>query len=70
MAANNIQNTILCQAQPEKRTYSVGEIADMLQISKNRAYVLCKQSAFKTVKFGKYVRISKTSFDNWLDNAD
>ena len=70
MAANNIQNTILCQAQTEKRTYSVGEIADMLQISKNRAYALCKQSAFKTVKIGKYVRISKTSFDNWLDNAD
>ena len=68
MAANNIQNTILCQAQSEKRTYSVGEIADMPQISKNRA--LCKQFAFRTAKIGKYVRISKTSFDNWLDNAD
>ena len=42
----------------------------MLQISKSRAYALCKQSQFKTVKIGKYVRISKSSFDNWLDSAE
>ena len=70
MAAENYQNTTMRQAQPEKRTYDLQEVADMLQISKSRAYALCKKSQFKTVKIGKYVRISKTSFDNWLDSAE
>lgn len=55
------------QAISEKRTYSVQEIADILQISRSMAYNLCKQSLFKTVKVGKYVRVSKPSFDEWLD---
>lgn len=42
----------------------------MLQISKSRAYALCKQAQFKTVKIGKYVRISKSSFDSGLDSAE
>ena len=56
------------RAMNEKRTYSVMEIADILQISKSKAYGLCKESHFKTVKIGKYVRISKASFDDWLDS--
>ena len=55
------------QAVSEKRTYSVQEIADILQISRSMANNLCKQSLFKTVKVGKYVRVSKPSFDEWLD---
>ena len=55
------------QAVSEKRTYSVQEIADILQISRSMAYNLCKQPLFKTVKVGKYVRVSKPSFDEWLD---
>lgn len=58
------------QAGSEKRTYSVQEIADILQISRSMAYTLCRQSLFKTVKVGKYVRISKPSFDDWLDRKD
>ena len=56
------------QANSEKRTYSVQEIAEILQISRSMAYNLCKQSLFKTVKIGKYVRVSKPSFDDWLDS--
>ena len=56
------------QANSEKRTYSVQEIAEILQISRSMAYNLCKQSLFKTVKVGKYVRVSKASFDDWLDS--
>ena len=55
-------------ANSEKRTYSVQEIAEILQISRSMAYNLCKQSLFKTVKVGKYVRVSKPSFDDWLDS--
>lgn len=53
-----------------QRTYSVMEIAEILQISKSKAYALCKESLFKTVKIGKYVRVSKASFDSWLDSVD
>lgn len=56
------------QAHSEKRTYSVQEIADILQISRSMAYNLCQQSLFKTVRIGKYIRVSKPSFDEWLDN--
>jgi len=69
MSTEEINNTAI-QAEGEKRTYSVQEIAEILQISKSMAYELCKRSLFKTVKVGKYVRISKTSFDDWLDSAD
>jgi len=69
MSTDEINNTAI-QAEGEKRTYSVQEIAEILQISKSMAYELCKRSLFKTVKVGKYVRISKTSFDDWLDSAD
>ena len=55
-------------ASNEKRTYSVQEIADILQISRSMAYNLCSQSLFKTVRVGKYVRVSKPSFDEWLDS--
>ena len=70
MAAEKFQNTNLRQAQPEKRTYSVPEIAEILQIRKSRAHALCEQSQFKPVQIGKYVRISKTSFDSWLDSTE
>lgn len=56
------------QANSEKRTYSVQEIAEILQFSRSMAYNLCKQSLFKTVKVGKYGRVSKPSFDDWLDS--
>ena len=55
-------------AENEKRTYSVQEIADILQISRSMAYNLCSKSLFKTVRVGKYVRVSKPSFDEWLDS--
>lgn len=64
------ETNLQIQASSEKRTYSVQEIADILQISRSMAYNLCRQSLFKTVKVGKYVRISKSSFDDWLDSKN
>ena len=69
MAAKDTNLTAI-QAEGEKRTYSVSEIAEILQISKSMAYELCKKALFKTVKVGKYVRISKPSFDDWLDSVN
>jgi len=52
---------------PEKRTYKVEEIAEILSIGRSSAYDLIHQGLFKTVKIGTAIRISKKSFDEWLD---
>lgn len=51
----------------EKRTYTVPEIQDILGIGKNSAYSLVKSGAFRTVRIGGSIRVSKKSFDKWLD---
>ena len=56
------------QAVNEKKTYSVLEVADILQISKSKAYELCKNAEFKVVRLGRTIRVSKASFDAWLDS--
>lgn len=55
---------------PEKRTYKVEEIAEILEIGRSSAYDLIHQGMFKTVKIGTAIRISKKSFDEWLDSMD
>lgn len=52
----------------EKRTYTVDEIQDILNISRATAYELVKTDNFKVIRVGRTIRISKKSFDEWLDN--
>ena len=52
-----------------KRVYTVEEIEAILGISKNTAYALVKSGEFHSVKIGGQYRISKKSFDDWLDNV-
>lgn len=52
----------------DKRTYTVNEIQSILAIGKNSAYALVNSGLFRTVKIGNSIRISKKSFDEWLDN--
>lgn len=54
----------------EKRIYTVDEIQDILGIGRNSAYNLVKSGAFHSVRIGGNIRISKKSFDDWLDHAD
>ena len=54
----------------EKRVYSVDEIAEILNISKGSAYELIKQGMFHTVQIGSAIRVSKRSFDEWLDRQN
>lgn len=56
-------------SQFEKRTYTVDEIQDILGISKTSAYRLVKKNLFHVVRIGGAIRISKKSFDEWLDNS-
>ena len=39
-------------------------------ISRPTAYNLVKQGVFHSVRVGGHIRISKKSFDDWLDHAD
>lgn len=52
---------------PELRAYKVEDIAEMLNIGRTSAYALVKEGHFKVVRVGNAIRISKKSFDEWLD---
>ena len=62
----NTQNTVA----ETKRTYTVEEIAKLLCIGKTTAYALVKEGHFKIVRIGSAIRISKQSFDEWLDRQE
>ena len=55
---------------PEKRVYNVDEIAEILDISRGSAYELIRQGLFRTVRIGSAIRVSRQSFDDWLDNQN
>lgn len=61
-----------CFALPiyEKRTYTVEEIQNILGIGRNSAYELVKLKSFRSVRIGGNIRISKKSFDEWLDGVE
>lgn len=58
------------QELPDKRTYTVEEIARILGIGRTSAYILAKEGHFKIVRIGNAIRISKRSFDEWLDTLN
>ena len=49
------------------QTYSVDEIAKLLNISKRSAYDLIRNNQFAYKKIGRIIRVSKKSFDEWLN---
>lgn len=59
----NVQKTL-----ENKKTYTVMEIAEMLGIGRKAAYNLVVENHFKVVKIGASIRVSKKSFDEWLNN--
>ena len=52
----------------EKRCYTVKELQEILGVSRPTIYNLLKNNEFRWIQLdgGKY-RISKKSFDDWLD---
>ena len=58
------------QELPDKRTYTVDDIAQILGIGRTSAYILVKEGHFKIVRIGNAIRISKRSFDEWLDTLN
>jgi len=56
--------------QQEVKAYSVEDIAVMLNIGRTAAYNLVHEGHFKIVRIGRSIRISKKSFEEWLDNLE
>ena len=58
-------------ALPEKRCYTVEELADILTCSRETVYQLLRKNEFRWFRIGGRggsYRISKKSFDSWLDS--
>lgn len=51
---------------PQNRTYTVDDIAAILGIGRASAYRLAKSGAFKIIRIGNMIRISRKSFEDWL----
>lgn len=67
IATLNRETEALPSIPYEKRIYTVDEIQDILGIGRNSAYALVKSGVFHSVRIGGNIRISKKSFDEWLD---
>lgn len=63
----NTENTAM---QTRKRIYTVEEIQDILGVSTTSAYSLVKSGMFHIVKVGGQYRVSKKSFDAWLEGQE
>lgn len=64
---NKSSNSTADGAKAVKRTYTVDEISEILGIGRTAAYRLVHSGGFKVVRIGTAIRISKESFDAWLD---
>lgn len=58
---------VMAANSPQKRTYTVKEVAGLLGVSTKVAYALVKSGQFNYVRVGSAIRVSKSSFDKWLD---
>lgn len=70
IAALNESEAAYIENDYDKRIYTVEEIQDILGVSKTSAYNLVKLNVFHSVKVGGQYRVSKKSFDKWLDGGE
>lgn len=55
---------------PNKKSYTVAEIRQILGISRPTAYKLINQNVFQSVRLNRGIRIVKSSFDAWLETRE
>ena len=55
------------EALPDRRCYTVEDLIDILGVSRPSISNLINEKVFRCVKVGGKYRISKKSFDAWLD---
>lgn len=53
---------------PESRTYTVEEIAAILDIGRTAAYKFVKEADFRIIRIGNSIQIPKKSFEAWWDS--
>ncbi len=57
-------------AVSESRCYTVEDLQSILMISKSSVYALLKKKEFRWIRVGRSgYRISRKSFDEWLDHT-
>ena len=66
---SEIQNGTTERIQ-ECRTYTVSDVARILGVSTKAVYRLIPENLFRSVRIGSAIRISKRSFDHWLESLD
>ena len=54
----------------EKRCYTVKDLQEILGVSRPSVYDLLKKNEFRRILAGGKYRISKKSFDAWLDENE
>ena len=54
----------------EKRCYDAKDLQEILGVSRPTIYKLLQKKEFKWILVGKRYRISKVSFDAWLDDME
>ena len=54
----------------EKLTYTVTEMAQVLNIGRNKAYELVKTEGFPAIYIGSTIRISIEALKRWLNDYD
>ncbi|MBP3890960.1 MAG: helix-turn-helix domain-containing protein [Solobacterium sp.] len=64
---DGIKDTSQEKIVSEKQTYTVKEIASLLNISKRSAYDLVNSNQFASVRVGRTIRVSRMAFDKWLN---
>ena len=61
----------LPEVLPEQRCYTVEDLMNILMCGKRTVYELLKRNEFRYLRLGRGAyRISKRSFDDWLDKKN
>ena len=50
----------------QNKIFTVNDISSILGIGRATAYKLANSGAFKTIRIGNMIRISRKSFEDWL----
>ena len=69
---NNLEETAYAMSMTsmqDVRCYTVEDLMAMLALSRPTVYRLLKQNVFRWFKVGGAYRISKASFDAWLNEG-
>ena len=62
---------MLSSYRNEVRCYTVKDLQEMLDVSRSTVYKLLRQNEFRWIQLeGGGYRISKKSFDEWLDKGN